>query len=1514
MTDIADLNVNLEGDATSFESMLSDALSSLGAATSQIMQNISTVEQAQRAFLSEAAQLTQKYTSEQEKFNETLSRYKAMRDTGAISEETYLEASNDLYNSLSHNIAAQQQYNQLVSEAQSVIKSVATEEEQFAQSVARLDEMMAAGLLSFEQYTAKIDQLNSGLSENIAIQQQHNQLAAEAQSVIRAVATEEENYLAAVQRLDAMHDAGLLTVEQYAAGFQQLREGLSSSRKAQEEMNRVENEARSVLDSFRTPQEVYSQKLAVLTDLLAAGRLSADEYNRVLAEMQTQMPQITMTQQQWNEALQRGRQMTESLATPLERYQAELAEAQRLMDSGAITAETYQRRLQEIQHEYQQGVRSGDAYSRMLREQGEQLSRVGKSMSLYVTAPVTGIFAGAVKEFADFDKAMASAQSIMGRFDKQTESLISGSAQELAVEYGKSTAEVVTGYQNLASAGMDVQQSLATLPTFMKLATAGEMSLDDATTQLMGSLNSLGLFTDDANQLATNLDMVANAIATTANVATGDIDDFTAAVSNGAGAAAQAMGQSVDSMMAVLAAYASKNIVGNKAGTQFNILTREIQKSVMEQRDVWEKYGIEPIDKVTGKYKDVVEIIQGLSGAFSSMEGPAQKAAMAEFGFASEASKALLPILQSADAIADYKDKIASGTGAMDEMKDLIGGSFSESIKRTWSQIKNAALAIGRQLTPYVLRLNEIVGVAAKCWNSFDEGTKSAIVRIMASAAAIGPLLYTAGKLIAVLPGLKAMVLALGTAFKMTGLSAGVLMIKITALVAVADLLLYAVTGFSVIGKAIEVTTGFVEGLAKSMTKANEAASGIPDPTKEVQAGMKESISLTEEFANKMKFEGVADAAESVFDQALSEAKEFIKKLKDEVKYFGMDENEKQITQFKENAEKEFSLRMNFDTMKEGFRETYKLAGELHDRMELFKEEQEIFDFKKAADENAKEMEKYASAYDKATERVKEWEKTRKHALANTANAGNIELAGEAAKQIRLWQAMADGYEQNMIRIQKHKDTVIQPFLNMQKQMDELDKKQNSFSIVEEAMYQLKDMQFAFDTSAETFSDDVDRAVAQYDAVIAELQKKTAEYSQQMDATGVIAKNENLINDYKAAIAVQEAKKDLTEEEEKARKKEIADYQELIKLRQAENAEIRAPLEAAKDMVDMLKNQKSGLTSWRDATAEMQLEHAAKKQAEINQEGEKYLAQLKDQAAVMGMNNREAELYKLAQKGISEEMQQQIRAQIEIVKAGEARMKGDEFLKKLRTEVAVMKMLPEEAGLYKLQMEGVSEAVLAQARGLQGTLKAWKEQKKLVEDAKALNKKHAPAMFLKEEEDRLREMLKTGEIGLTVFGKAIAELREQAEKEIKVKVSMSGVDAIAADSAQFMAELMAMRQNAQKGVQGVGFQDMLLAGQGALNKMMPGFNENPLGTVVDTAKNMLSQGVSQIMPWLFAQKNAQPEAAEVTSGEMKAQENPVAGRLDRQREKDEKYQNAMLTLVGKIAGEEVMLVKPAGIH
>ena len=225
--------------------------------------------------------------------------------------------------------------------------------------------------------------------------------------------------------------------------------------------------------------------------------------------------------------------------------------------------------------------------------------------------------------------------------------------------------------------------------------------------------------------------------------------------------------------------------------------------------------------------------------------------------------------------------------------------------------------------------------------------------------------------------------------------------------------------------------------------------------------------------------------------------------------------------------------------------------------------------------------------------------------------------------------------------------------------------------------------------------------------------------------------------------------------------------------------------------------------------------------AEETDELVKMTKELEHQLATYGMTNSEIEVYNAKQKGAStlqvhllkniadknNALEEEVQARKDAEKAIEDEKEAAEELIKTREQlnqnlddqIAMFNMtIPQQAEYMALQ-EGLSQADAELIRIKSAKLEALKEEKKAQDELDKVMKKGEqitksvmkPEEKFKEAQKELQDLLQKGAIDLETYTRAMKKIEKDTTVNVKFKVS--GVEAVAAGSADAMAQLEEFR-------------------------------------------------------------------------------------------------------------------------
>jgi len=386
---------------------------------------------------------------------------------------------------------------------------------------------------------------------------------------------------------------------------------------------------------------------------------------------------------------------------------------------------------------------------RSLQDFGEKASRIGRSMSIAVTAPIVAFAGVSVRAFSDFDDAMTQSTAIMSDVTKEMRSEMEETARTISRELAVSSTEAANAYFFLASAGLDAKQSIAALPQVAKFAQAGMFDMSRATDLATDAQSALGLTVKDATENLANLTRVTDVLVKANTIANASVEQFGDALTTRAGSALRLVNKSMEEGVAVLAVFADQGVKGAEAGTRLDIVLRDLQNASLKNREAFNRLGISVFDS-SGKMKNMADIISDMEGAFKGMSDEQLRGTLSMLGFTDRSISATASLLGFSESIRNYESELRKAGGTTELVASKQMESFKNQVQLTRNALTNMSQRIGEVVSEALLPMIRYVKDLAESLATIDKELLKNYIMWGAVVAAIGPVLLIFGQLIKV--------------------------------------------------------------------------------------------------------------------------------------------------------------------------------------------------------------------------------------------------------------------------------------------------------------------------------------------------------------------------------------------------------------------------------------------------------------------------------------------------------------------------------------------------------------------------------------------------------------------------------------------------------------------------------------------------------------------------------------------------------------------------------------------
>lgn len=408
---------------------------------------------------------------------------------------------------------------------------------------------------------------------------------------------------------------------------------------------------------------------------------------------------------------------------------------------------------------------------------GATILKNNKAIGLGMTAMGASIVAGggmATKSFVEFESGMREVNTMMGLGQEEFDAFskqVRGMSSELGVDAVRSTKAL---YQAI-SAGVPKKNVLGFMEIATKAAIAGVTDAETAVDGLSTVMNAFKMPMEDAQR-------VADVMFTTVKGGKTTFEELSASMSTAAPLAA-AMGVNFEEVMAATASLTKQGVPTSQAMTQIRAAMVALTKPTEGMQRILEEMGF-----ATG---EAALESMGFNNVMQAMTEVADSTGydLAKAVGSVEALGAVLALTgeNREAAVADLKamESATEGAGAATDAFTEINKSAARRMESMNAKIQDVKMAIGEQLLPIVTALVEKISkVVSAIVNWMKEHPALAKVIVIA-VGVIGTLMAVLGPLVLLLPILTAALPMLGAAFSLMLGPVGLIIVAITALIAI---------------------------------------------------------------------------------------------------------------------------------------------------------------------------------------------------------------------------------------------------------------------------------------------------------------------------------------------------------------------------------------------------------------------------------------------------------------------------------------------------------------------------------------------------------------------------------------------------------------------------------------------------------------------------------------------------------------------------------------------------------
>lgn len=366
------------------------------------------------------------------------------------------------------------------------------------------------------------------------------------------------------------------------------------------------------------------------------------------------------------------------------------------------------------------------------------MTSAGSTLTKGLTLPLAGVGAVALKAGTDFESAMSQVAATMGTTTDKIQNL-SKFAQHMGATTAFSATQAAEGLNVLAQSGLTAEEQMQALPEVLNLAAAGNLSLADSSTYVVGTLKGFGKGMDEAKRVT---DLVAKG-ATMANT---DVRGLGTALSSSS-ATANSYGQNIDSVTLSLLRLAEQNITGEEAATSLNRAMMDLYTPTSTAKKALDALGVSAYD-VQGNARDFNDVVDELNGKLSGMSEE-ERNAYKNTIFTTYGLQAFNKMtVSSTEKVNDFKEGLKDANDSALKQARTQLDNLKGDITLFKSALEGAGIVISNVLIPNIRKFIQWLTNLVTKFNELSEGQQKFIVKVGIMVAAVGPVLLLFGSLL----------------------------------------------------------------------------------------------------------------------------------------------------------------------------------------------------------------------------------------------------------------------------------------------------------------------------------------------------------------------------------------------------------------------------------------------------------------------------------------------------------------------------------------------------------------------------------------------------------------------------------------------------------------------------------------------------------------------------------------------------------------------------------------------
>ena len=387
---------------------------------------------------------------------------------------------------------------------------------------------------------------------------------------------------------------------------------------------------------------------------------------------------------------------------------------------------------------------------------GSATESIGRSLTTKLTAPLLATGVLGLKTAAQFEKGMSSVRAITNATGTDFTKL-KNKALQLGESTSFSASEVTEAMTELAKSGWTTNDVLTGTSGVLDAAAASGENLNTVATIVADTISGFNMKASESGRVADVLTQAANA----GTIGINDLGESFKYV----GPLSRTMGFNIEEVASALTAMSKSGIKGSQAGTSLRTALTNMVKPTKTMQAAMNELGIE-ITNQDGSFKSLDEILSIMRNSFSGLTDD-QKAYYASIIAGKEGQAGLLSLLNMSQKEYDEISKSMKNAGGVaKETAKIMRDNLMDKLEELGGALETLAIRLGDLVIPWLTKFVEKITDVVRAISDMSPEMQKTILKFLAFAAAIGPVLLIGGKITKTLSPVIGVASQVGNAFK----------------------------------------------------------------------------------------------------------------------------------------------------------------------------------------------------------------------------------------------------------------------------------------------------------------------------------------------------------------------------------------------------------------------------------------------------------------------------------------------------------------------------------------------------------------------------------------------------------------------------------------------------------------------------------------------------------------------------------------------------------------------------